>query len=119
MQILQISWRHIHTTNKRPESHTSKRMLLFRRRIRWWSAGNVLRNARFSVRNVQREGRRAGMIEIIGIILMMLGIAIFGGFIAYVIGDFKSIKEVIKYCLLVTIAVTLIVVGYYLMTGGE
>ena len=59
------------------------------------------------------------MTEIIGIVLVMLGIAIFGGFIAYVIGDFKSIKEAIMYFLLITIAVTLVVVGYYLITWGE
>lgn len=56
------------------------------------------------------------MTEIIGIVLVILGIAVlyFGGFI--VIGNFKSIKEAIMYCLLITIAVTLVVVGYYLTT---
>lgn len=59
------------------------------------------------------------MIEIIGIVLMMLGIAVlyFGGFI--VIGDFEPIKEAIMYCLLITIAVSLVAVGCYLMAWGE
>lgn len=53
------------------------------------------------------------MTEIIGIILVILGITIFSCFIAYVIGDFESIKE------LITIAVILVAVGYYLITWGE
>ena len=59
------------------------------------------------------------MIEIIGIVLMMLGIAVFAGFISYVIGDFESIKEAIMYCLLITIAIVLVTVGCYLTTGGR
>lgn len=57
------------------------------------------------------------MTEIIGIVLVILGIAVFGGFIAYVIGGFEPIKEAIKFCLLITIAVILImVVECYLIT---
>lgn len=53
------------------------------------------------------------MTEIIGIVLVILGIA-------YVIGDFESIKEAIMYCLVITIAVTLAAaVGCYLKEAIE
>lgn len=59
------------------------------------------------------------MTEIIGFTLVMSGIAMMIGSVAYVVGDFDSIKQVILLSLAVMLIVGVISGGCYLLAGGE
>lgn len=58
------------------------------------------------------------MTQIIGLVLVLLGFTMIS-FVGYVLDFSESITSAIMYCLITTLSIVLVAVGYYLITGGE